>query len=86
MASNISSEAATHLAERAALITNDRGMRRENASAKARSTKEIEANRILREIRAKEAETIWRENHSDIKHPFPGMEFLTGKHSRVCVD
>ena len=86
MASNVSAEAAIHLAGRAALIADDRGMRRENASAQARSTKEIEADRILREIRAKEAETIWRENHPDIKHPFPGMEFLTGKHFQLCID
>jgi adenosine deaminase CECR1 len=69
---------ADYEAQRGSLIADDRSMRREFAQANALSAKEIEADRIIRKIRALEAETIWREDHPDIKHPFPGMEFLTG--------
>lgn len=54
-------------------------MRREYKTASLRSDKEIEADKIVRKIRALEAETIWRQDYPDVQHPFPGMEFLTGK-------
>ena len=69
---------AEYQAQRASLIDNDRSLRRENLTVHLRSDKELEADRIVRKIRAKEAETIWKEEHPSIPHPFPGMEFLTG--------
>jgi len=69
---------AEYQAQRASLIDNDRSLRRENLTAHLRSDKELEADRIVRKIRALEAETIWKEEHPSIPHPFPGMEFLTG--------
>lgn len=65
---------------RQALINDDRSLRREflPSSLAHRSQKEAEADRIVREIRTLEAETIWRADYPDIPHPFPGMEFLTG--------
>ncbi|KAF8912035.1 hypothetical protein CPB84DRAFT_1812196 [Gymnopilus junonius] len=70
---------AEYQTQRASLIGNDRSLRRENLTAGLRSDKEFEADRIIRKIRALEAETIWKEEHPSIPHPFPGMEFLTGR-------
>lgn len=67
--------------QRASLIDKDRSLRREFLSSHLRSAKEIEADKIVRKIRALEAETIWKQDHPSTPHPFPGMEFLTG----VCV-
>jgi len=64
--------------QRASLINEDRSLRREFLSSHLRSAKEIEADKIVRKIRALEAETIWKQDHPSIPHPFPGMEFLTG--------
>ncbi|KIM48764.1 hypothetical protein M413DRAFT_15077 [Hebeloma cylindrosporum] len=64
---------------RASLIDEDRSLRREFISSRLRSAKEIEADKIVRKIRALEAETIWQQDYPSIPHPFPGMEFLTGK-------
>ena len=64
--------------QRASLIDEDRSLRREFLSSHLRSAKEIEADKIVRKIRALEAETVWKQDHPSIPHPFPGMEFLTG--------
>lgn len=61
------------------LIEEDRSLRREYMTARLRSPLEVKADEIVRKLRAKEAETIWKEEHPEILHPFPGMEFLTGK-------
>ena len=39
---------------------------------------EIQADRVIRDIRAAEAASIWNREYEGIPHPFPGMEFLTG--------
>jgi len=65
--------------QRASLIDEDRSLRREfSVYASLKSDKEVEADRIVRKIRALEAETIWKDDYPNIPHPFPGMEFLTG--------
>jgi adenosine deaminase CECR1 len=64
--------------QRASLIDEDRSLRREFLSSHLRSAKEIEADKIVRKIRALEAETVWKQDHPSTPHPFPGMEFLTG--------
>ncbi|KAF9555864.1 Metallo-dependent hydrolase [Agrocybe pediades] len=70
----------TFLSARASLIQEDRSLRREFSSPNPpRSDKEVEADKIVRKIRAHEAATIWKEEHPSVPHPFPGMEFLTGK-------
>lgn len=74
-----SAAVAEYLAMRAPLIEEDRSLRRENRTANLRSAKEIEADQLVHKIRAQEAETIWKVDHDDVAHPFPGMEFLTGK-------
>ena len=68
---------------RSALIDEDRSLRREflPSNMNLRTDKEIEADRIVRRIRALEAETIWKQDYPSIPHPFPGMEFLTGQGS-----
>ncbi|XP_006457910.1 hypothetical protein AGABI2DRAFT_114933 [Agaricus bisporus var. bisporus H97] len=65
--------------ERDKLIGMDRALRRDSSYIQSRSVLEKEADEILRRIRAEEAESIWKEDHLDVPHPFPGMEFLTGK-------
>jgi hypothetical protein len=63
---------------RASLIDEDRSLRREFLFSHLRSAKEIEADQIVRKIRALEAETVWKQDHPSVPHAFPGMEFLTG--------
>ena len=70
---------ADYEAQRASLIDEDRSLRREFLRTDLYTDKEREADKILRAIRASEAATIWNEEHPSIPHPFPGMEFLTGK-------
>ncbi|XP_006457908.1 hypothetical protein AGABI2DRAFT_176461 [Agaricus bisporus var. bisporus H97] len=65
--------------ERAKLIGMDRALRRDSSYIQSRSALEKEADEIVRRIRAEETESIWKEDHLDVPHPFPGMEFLTGK-------
>jgi len=76
MSSNI--DPTDYQMQRASFIDEGTSLRREFLSAHLRSVKEIDADRIVRKIRALEAETIWKQDHPTIPHPFPGMEFLTG--------
>ena len=51
--------------QRASLIDEDRSLRREfSVYTSLKSDKEVEADRIVRKIRALEAETIWKDDHS----------------------
>ncbi|KIM79690.1 hypothetical protein PILCRDRAFT_74115 [Piloderma croceum F 1598] len=72
------SDVAEYNARRAAFINDDRALRPDYANAAGRSAVEIAADRVIREIRAFEASSIWDGEHQNIQHPFPGMEFLTG--------
>ncbi|KAH7908872.1 Metallo-dependent hydrolase [Hygrophoropsis aurantiaca] len=65
---------------RAALIAEDRALRVDHARAATHTTAELQADAIVRRIRKEEEEAIWAKEHDDVPHPFPGMEFLTGKH------
>ncbi|KAL4266131.1 metallo-dependent hydrolases superfamily protein [Pleurotus pulmonarius] len=62
---------------REALIAEDRRLRRD--SSRESSEVELKADKVVRDIRAAEAVSVWWAEHPDIPHPFPGMEFLTGK-------
>ncbi|KAH9483880.1 Adenosine deaminase 2-A [Psilocybe cubensis] len=66
-------------AQRNSLIDADLSLRREYRNLHSRSSKELEADKIMRDIRALEAKTVWTADYPSIPHPFPGMEFLTGK-------
>ncbi|KAF5360409.1 hypothetical protein D9756_004937 [Leucocoprinus leucothites] len=68
-----------YLEEREKLIGADRSLRRDRPAVHTRSALETEADEIMHRIRAEEAAGIWKEDHPDVPHPFPGMEFLTGK-------
>ncbi|KAF9445430.1 Metallo-dependent hydrolase [Macrolepiota fuliginosa MF-IS2] len=68
-----------YLEQRVSLINADRELRRDWSNLQTRSVLEKEADEIVRSIRAEEAASVWKEEHPDIPHPFPGMEFLTGK-------
>ncbi|ESK83975.1 cecr1 family adenosine [Moniliophthora roreri MCA 2997] len=65
-------------AKRNELITADRAARVDHLRASL-SPVEQEADQIIRKIRDLEANSIWTADHPSIPHPFPGMEFLTGR-------
>lgn len=67
-----------YLQDRTNLINEDRALRTDCDIAKHFSSAELRADRVVRAIRAKEAQTLWGVEHEDVPHPFPGMEFLTG--------
>ncbi|KAJ7064832.1 hypothetical protein C8F01DRAFT_983765 [Mycena amicta] len=64
-------------ADRAALIELDRSLRIDHAQVL--SDLEVKAVRIVRDLRARDAAEVWQAEHPDVPHPFPGMEFLTGR-------
>ncbi|KAF8559677.1 Metallo-dependent hydrolase [Imleria badia] len=68
-----------YLRDRINLINEDRALRTDCDITKHISSEELRADRAVRAIRTKEAETIWGVEHDDVPHPFPGTEFLTGK-------
>ena len=70
------SELVTYQRERAALIVEDRSLRRDRLVRP--SPLELQADQAVRNIRAEEASSIWQQGNDSIPHPFPGMEFLTG--------
>jgi adenosine deaminase CECR1 len=69
---------AEYQAKRSSFINEDRALRPDHARLANRSAVEVEADKVIREIRALEASLIWDGEHENIQHPFPGMEFLTG--------
>lgn len=73
---SVESELAAYRGRRAALISDDRSYRRDIRTQLSEA--EVKAEKVVREIRALEASTIWKQEHPSIPHPFPGMEFLTG--------
>jgi adenosine deaminase CECR1 len=74
------SDVAKYQIKRSAFINEDRALRPDHTNPARRSATEMEADKIVRQIRAFEASSIWNGEHG---HPFPGMEFLTGM---VCCD
>ncbi|KAF9469287.1 hypothetical protein BDZ94DRAFT_1303779 [Collybia nuda] len=75
--SSTESDLAEYQERRATLIRDDRSYRRDIQAPL--SPAEIKAEKIVRDIRALEASTIWKQEHASVPHPFPGMEFLTGR-------
>ncbi|KAI6036488.1 Metallo-dependent hydrolase [Pisolithus microcarpus] len=66
-----------HTQKRVALIEADRALRVDNA--RVSRPLEDHADKLVRRIRTEEATTVWGVEHEGVPHPFPGMEFLTGK-------
>lgn len=66
-------------ADRESLIAEDRALRVDSRRTNNLTELELKADAIFRDLRAKEAQSIWSQDHPEIAHPFPGMEFLTGK-------
>ena len=62
--------------KRAALIHEDRSLRRENALLRSLTEKESIADEKVRRIRAKEEGSVWGIERDELPHVFPGMEFL----------
>ncbi|KAJ3712255.1 hypothetical protein C8R42DRAFT_687427 [Lentinula raphanica] len=69
-------------ASRKELIMTDRAQR---ADYKKGELSELEAlaDKTIRQVRRAEAASIWSLEYEGIPHPFPGMEFLTGR--RIIV-
>ncbi|OAX42024.1 adenosine deaminase-related growth [Rhizopogon vinicolor AM-OR11-026] len=65
--------------ERAQLIADDRALRIDTVNGERFSENARRADEIVRRIRKEEAKSIWAVDHNEVPHPFPGMEFLTGK-------
>lgn len=70
-----------YFSRRAALIQEDKSLRRENNLLQSLTKNELAADKIVRHIRAEEAASIWGVEHDEFPHLFPGMEFLTCMHS-----
>ncbi|KAH7873630.1 uncharacterized protein C8R40DRAFT_1172422 [Lentinula edodes] len=65
-------------ANRKELILADRAQRADHKKGQL-SELEVLADKVIREVRATEAASIWNREYEGIPHPFPGMEFLTGR-------
>ncbi|KAJ7172253.1 hypothetical protein C8R46DRAFT_1085294 [Mycena filopes] len=72
-----STDFAQYKDQRAALINHDRSLRRDHSTQVSPS--ESKADAIIRALRALENTAIWGVDHEGVPHPFPGMEFLTGR-------
>ncbi len=77
--SSLATELADYEAKRKELISKDRSLRLDVLDQDKLSALEIEADGLIRSIRATEAESVWSADYPSIPHPFPGMEFLTGE-------
>ena len=66
-----------YFSRRAALIQEDRSLRRENALLRSLTENESIADEKVRRIRAEEEVSVWGIEHDKIPQLFPGMEFLT---------
>ncbi|KAK7467373.1 hypothetical protein VKT23_004430 [Stygiomarasmius scandens] len=67
-----------YLKQREELINHDRALRADHKRDPL-SPAETIADQFIRKLRATEASTIWSADYPSIPHPFPGMEFLTGR-------
>jgi adenosine deaminase CECR1 len=65
-----------YLSRRAALIQEDRSLRRENVLLRSLTEKESIADEKVRRIRAEEEVSVWGIENDEFPHTFPGMEFL----------
>lgn len=70
-----------YFSKRAALIHEDKSLRRENNLLQSLTKNELAADKIVRHIRAEEAASIWGVERDEFPHLFPGMEFLTCMYS-----
>ena len=70
-----------YFSKRAALIQEDKHLRRENNLLQSLTENELAADKMVRRIRAEEAASIWGVEHDEFPHLFPGMEFLTCMYS-----
>ncbi|KAN0140794.1 hypothetical protein V8E53_001238 [Lactarius tabidus] len=68
-----------YFSRRAALIQEDKHLRRENNLLQSLTENELAADKLVRRIRAEEAASIWGVEHDEPPHLFPGMEFLISK-------
>ncbi|KAJ4483072.1 hypothetical protein C8J55DRAFT_572012 [Lentinula edodes] len=78
MSSSVPSAIEEYEANRKELIFADRAQRADHKKGQL-SELEVLADKVIREVRATEAASIWNREYEGIPHPFPGMEFLTGR-------
>lgn len=72
-----------YLRKREELMLKDRALRYDHATDREPSADEVVADKVLRNIRTAEAESVWDPNRKTeqphgSQQMFPGMEFLTG--------
>ncbi|KAJ7510093.1 hypothetical protein B0H11DRAFT_2152419 [Mycena galericulata] len=77
MSSAQQADFAQYKEQRAALIDLDRSLRADHL--RKVSAAEVKADKIIRDLRSAEAVSVWGADHDGVPHPFPGMEFLTGR-------
>ncbi|KAJ3801503.1 hypothetical protein GGU11DRAFT_769377 [Lentinula aff. detonsa] len=69
---------AEYEANRKDLILADRAQRADHKKGQLSKLEDL-ADKVIRQVRAAEAASIWSLEYEGIPHPFPGMEFLTGR-------
>ncbi|KAJ7063456.1 hypothetical protein C8F01DRAFT_1219522 [Mycena amicta] len=67
----------SYMHQRESLIRQDRALRADHSTTV--SPAELKADEYIRKLRAAENASVWGSEHAGVPHPFPGMEFLTGK-------
>ncbi|KAK0471782.1 hypothetical protein IW261DRAFT_1424868 [Armillaria novae-zelandiae] len=82
---SLATELADYKAKRKELITKDHSLRLDILDEDKLSALEIEADGLMRSIRATEAVSVWSADYPSIPHPFPGMEFLTGVDRSIII-
>ncbi|OJA17830.1 hypothetical protein AZE42_03322 [Rhizopogon vesiculosus] len=69
---------ADYLQRREKLIAEDRALRVDRIRAN-HTAAELKADEVVRNIRTREAVSVWGVEGGDVPHPYPGMEFLNAK-------
>ena len=70
------SDIQNYFSKRAALIQEDKHLRRENNLLQSLTENELAADKMVRSIRAEESASIWGVEHGEFPLLFPGMGFL----------
>ncbi len=69
----------SYLAARAALISEERAIRRDFRQLEKAAEDELRADQIVRAIKLEEVKSIWAVDYPDTPNVFPGMAYLSGK-------
>ena len=67
-----------YLKARTEFIDSERSLRKDYELLKNATDDELQAEKIIRQIRVLEQNEIWSEEHIGVPNVFPGMAFLSG--------